>query len=159
MNVKRKGKHKRLRPHARKKNLAADTGDYFRWSYICADSRAESRHDEPVLRVFQNVWYKRPSLAHSWFDGMNRADFVFPENAVSVFGLSQNVFAAGKLTVFFQKQLRIEMNEGGYCLNILRGNVGSAESIAAVAALLTVENILWYRKITLHGGSPLLFSG
>jgi hypothetical protein len=73
---------------------------------------------------------------------MNRTDFVFPENAVSVFGLSQNVFGAGKLTVFFQKQLRIEMNEGGDSLNILRGNVGSAESLATVAALLTVENIL-----------------
>jgi len=140
-------------------NLLADTGNYFRWSYICADSRAESRHDEPVLRVFQNVRNKRPSLAHSWFDGMNRTDFVFPENAVSVFGLSQNGFAAGKLTVFFHKQLRIEMNEGGYRLNILRGNVGSAKSLAAFAALLAVENILWYRKITLHGGSPLLFSG
>jgi hypothetical protein len=101
-------------------NLPADTGNYFRWSYIRANSRAESRHDEPVLRVFQNVWNKRPSLAHSWFDGMNRADFVFPENAVSVFGLSQNGFAAGKLTVFFQKQLWIEMNKGGDSLNVLR---------------------------------------
>ena len=50
---------------------------------------------------------------------MNRADPVFPENSVSVFGLSQNGFFSGKLTVFFQENLVIDMNKGGDGLDIL----------------------------------------
>jgi len=140
-------------------HLAADTGNDFRRSDVGADSRAEASHDVPVLRVFQNVWNKGPGLAHAWLDGMNRADPVFPENAESVFGLGQNGSAAGKLTIFFQKNVGIHMNKGCDGLNILWRNIGSAETLAAVAALLTVENIIGCQGITGHSGSPWLFSG
>jgi hypothetical protein len=90
---------------------------------------------------------------------MNGADPVFPENAVAVFGLSQNGVFSGKLAVAFQKYFGIDMNKGGDGLNILGRNIGSAESLAAVAALLAVENIIGRQEITGHGESPWLFSG
>jgi len=110
--------------------------------YIGADSRAEACHDVPILRVFQDVWNKGPGLAHARLDRMNRTEAVFPENAVSGFCLSQNGLFPGILAVFFQEYLRIDMNKSGDGLNILWGNIGSAEALAAVAALSAVENIL-----------------
>jgi hypothetical protein len=90
---------------------------------------------------------------------MNGADPVFPENTVSVFGLSQNEFFPGSLAVAFQKYVGIHINKGSNGLNIFGGDIGAAESLAAVAALPAVENILGRQGITGHGVSPWLFSG
>ena len=51
------------------------------------------------------------------------------------------------------------MNKGGNGINIFRGYIGTAESLAAVAALPAVENIPGQNGITGHSGSPWLFSG
>ena len=90
---------------------------------------------------------------------MNRADPVFPENAESVFGLGQNGSAAGKLTIFFQKNVGIHMNKGCDGLNILWRNIGPAVTRAAVAALLTFEKIIGRQGFTGHVVSPWRVSG
>ncbi len=121
--------------------LGSDTCDDFSRGNIGADSRTHARHDVPVLRVFQDTWNIRPGFAHPGFDGMNRAEPVIPENAVSILPLSQHPFFPRRLAKPLMKGFGIHADKGGDGLNVVRRHIRAAESFTTVSTLPAVENL------------------
>jgi hypothetical protein len=72
---------------------------------------------------------------------MNRAEPVFPENAVSILPLSQHALFPRRSAIPLMKGFRFHADIGGDDLNVVEGDICAAESFTAVSTLLAVENL------------------
>jgi hypothetical protein len=112
---------------------------YGVWVSVTANARAHGRHGIPISDVDQHTFNVRPLPAHVRFNRVDPTPFV-PKDTVAIGLLRQKAFSARKRAISGFKRAWIHIKVCGNGGDICFGYVGSAVTLAAIAAHPAFKN-------------------